>query len=405
MFGTLMICLPSAHEGGEVRVEYNGEPMVLGGSNANRPSFACWYSDVTHEVLPVKSGYRCVLTYNLATRPDSTRPTASALNLTKVPLRNALEEWIKDSASLKTSNVPNHIYDPLGYRYSKPPASLKDLNPTDSARIYLFKGFARQLPFEIFLAVLEKNEFGPITREYERKQMDSDYSGSGTDSMASYHELDEVEETTYTVRSLHTLYGETIASDFQFDLSLCLEPDPFEDLDNHSEECYEESASHRFRRSALVIVPHKRLGDYLARCVFESKSSEYSFRSRHNEDAFDSSRNSECNSALRYLGNICPAPSLQTSMLDAMCTLYISKPREYKRLEMAHILQTALQYSHYTLFQTVAVDHRGRLTMSFFDWIKKWLNSLSDADRTEKYGTWYVSETLNHHRFQALIRN
>ncbi|POV99155.1 hypothetical protein PSTT_13976 [Puccinia striiformis] len=31
---------------------------------------------VTHEVLPVQSGYRCVLTYNLATRPGHTRPTA-----------------------------------------------------------------------------------------------------------------------------------------------------------------------------------------------------------------------------------------------------------------------------------------------------------------------------------------
>ncbi|KAA1106372.1 hypothetical protein PGT21_034020 [Puccinia graminis f. sp. tritici] len=388
MFGTLMICLPSAHEGGEVRVEYNGEPMVLGGSDSNRPSFACWYSDVTHEVLPVQSGYRCVLTYNLATRPDSTRPTASALDLKKVPLRNALEEWINELGIRNTTTVPSHVYDPLGYEYGKPPTSIKELNLTDSARIHLFKGLSRQLPFEIFLAVLEKNDYGPITREYERKQLDSDYSGSGTDSMASFHELNEVEETTYTVRSLHTLYGETIASDFQLDLSLCLDPDPFEDVDDPSEDCYDESASHKFRRPALVVVPYKRLGDYLARCAFESKPSKYSFRSRHNEDEFDSSRNSECNSALRYLGNICPAPSLQTSMLDAMCTLYISKPREYKRLEMAHILQTALQYSHYTLFQTVAVDHRGRLTMSFFDWTKKWLISLSDADRTEKYETW-----------------
>ncbi|KAI9600163.1 hypothetical protein KEM48_000577 [Puccinia striiformis f. sp. tritici PST-130] len=71
MLGTLIICLPSAHTGGEVVVKHNGESKTLKTSDASQ-SFACWYSDVTHQVLPVKSGYRCVLTYNLATKPGLT---------------------------------------------------------------------------------------------------------------------------------------------------------------------------------------------------------------------------------------------------------------------------------------------------------------------------------------------
>jgi hypothetical protein len=79
-------------------------------------------------------------------------------------------------------------------------------------------------------------------------------------------------------------------------------------------------------------------------------------------------------------------------MLDAMCTLYVSQP--CKKLHRADLLRTALQYSHYPLFQTVGVRHQGRLHTCFFDWAKEWLNMLSDADRAEKYQVWYVWKLL-----------
>lgn len=68
MFGTLVICLPSPHEGGDVVVKHSGQAKTFSTSLV-QPSVLCWYSDVHHEVLPVTSGYRCVLTYNLAIPP------------------------------------------------------------------------------------------------------------------------------------------------------------------------------------------------------------------------------------------------------------------------------------------------------------------------------------------------
>ncbi|KAK0708876.1 hypothetical protein B0T21DRAFT_247800, partial [Apiosordaria backusii] len=65
MFGTLVICLPSPHEGGDVVVTHCGQRRVFKTSEFEQ-SFICWYSDVTHEVVPVTLGYRWVLTYNLA---------------------------------------------------------------------------------------------------------------------------------------------------------------------------------------------------------------------------------------------------------------------------------------------------------------------------------------------------
>lgn len=75
MFGTLVVSLPSTHTGGEVILKHCGETVIYK-SSKSRASCAGWYSDVTHEVRPVTSGYRWVLTYNLAI--DRSLPAPSA---------------------------------------------------------------------------------------------------------------------------------------------------------------------------------------------------------------------------------------------------------------------------------------------------------------------------------------
>ncbi|KAK5134948.1 hypothetical protein LTR08_005899 [Meristemomyces frigidus] len=64
MFATLVICLPSAHEGGDLILSHNGS-VVRYSFSQSQPAFGAWYSDVTHEVKEVTAGYRLVLTYNL----------------------------------------------------------------------------------------------------------------------------------------------------------------------------------------------------------------------------------------------------------------------------------------------------------------------------------------------------
>ncbi|KAK0739414.1 hypothetical protein B0T21DRAFT_255276, partial [Apiosordaria backusii] len=73
MFGTLIICLPSAHQGGEVVLKHQGQTAVYKTSE-HKQSWACWYSDVSHEVLPVRSGHRIVLTFNLAIVSQGSTP-------------------------------------------------------------------------------------------------------------------------------------------------------------------------------------------------------------------------------------------------------------------------------------------------------------------------------------------
>lgn len=68
MFGTLIVALPSAHEGGQLRVRHEGNETVVDFSDpAHRYDFqhAAFFADCEHEVEAVKSGYRCCVVYNL----------------------------------------------------------------------------------------------------------------------------------------------------------------------------------------------------------------------------------------------------------------------------------------------------------------------------------------------------
>lgn len=65
-FGSLVVCLPLEHEGGQLQVRHKGKEVTYDwGSHQDQISWAAFYSDCEHEVLEVKSGYRLTLTYNL----------------------------------------------------------------------------------------------------------------------------------------------------------------------------------------------------------------------------------------------------------------------------------------------------------------------------------------------------
>ena len=52
MFGTMVICLPSKHTGGEVHVSFHGktEQLSTAGTSEWSSSYLAWYGDVLHEI-------------------------------------------------------------------------------------------------------------------------------------------------------------------------------------------------------------------------------------------------------------------------------------------------------------------------------------------------------------------
>ena len=64
MIGSLVVGLPSTFRGGALEVQHGGETATYRGSKQSL-SLVAFYSDCRHQVRPVTSGHRIVLTYNL----------------------------------------------------------------------------------------------------------------------------------------------------------------------------------------------------------------------------------------------------------------------------------------------------------------------------------------------------
>ncbi|KAG9315448.1 hypothetical protein JVU11DRAFT_3059 [Chiua virens] len=105
MFGSLVVVLPTPHEGGQLVLRQDGKEWTIdftdNFANAKVPSacYVAFYSDIEHEVLPVTSGYRVTFTYNLYRLPfeitASPIPTPQHLNL-----KQALVDLINDKNTL-----------------------------------------------------------------------------------------------------------------------------------------------------------------------------------------------------------------------------------------------------------------------------------------------------------------
>lgn len=102
-FGSLVVCLPLPHQGGQLAVRHHGQQVVSDWSwdGLARPSikWAAFYSDCEHEVLEVTSGHRVTLTYNLYVVRGAGRLAGScpALQPASLPLFSMLGEMLRNA--------------------------------------------------------------------------------------------------------------------------------------------------------------------------------------------------------------------------------------------------------------------------------------------------------------------
>lgn len=115
--GSLVVCLPSIHQGGQLEVRHEGRIMTFDWSMPEtvRPEiqWAAFYSDCEHEVLEVTSGHRITLAYNLyaSSSTGSPRVGNGLMDPTQLPLYNILH-----SLFLQESFMPDGGY--LGFHTS-----------------------------------------------------------------------------------------------------------------------------------------------------------------------------------------------------------------------------------------------------------------------------------------------
>lgn len=80
--GSLVIALPSVHEGGQLTVEHAGQQQTFDWSLNKLPDepilqWGAFYSDCRHEVHEVTAGARITVTYNLM----AVKPTLPVLKV------------------------------------------------------------------------------------------------------------------------------------------------------------------------------------------------------------------------------------------------------------------------------------------------------------------------------------
>ena len=108
MIASLVVILPSVHEGGSLVLCQDGKEWIFDSSKAvsttpnAQAAFIASYRDVKHKVKEVTSGYLVTLTYNLylkkAGKTSLALTSSSEQENTELELKEALDSLLKDSA-------------------------------------------------------------------------------------------------------------------------------------------------------------------------------------------------------------------------------------------------------------------------------------------------------------------
>lgn len=172
MFGTLAISLPSLHEGGDLILYHNKEKVEFKTSSFSEfgSSFAAWYSDVTHEVKPVTSGYRLVLTYNLVRLNNAQMNVPPTLSSHTSRLRPVLQCW-ESSLNMENSTYPFYLIHKLEHQYTQASLAMDRLQGQDLAQAQFLKTVCESVGFGTYLGIMEKmilKDDDEYDEEYER---------------------------------------------------------------------------------------------------------------------------------------------------------------------------------------------------------------------------------------------
>ncbi len=119
MFATLIIELPSVYTGGELIIRHQGREVCVD-SQPNEPSeaaFAAFYADCLHEVLPVTSGCRLTLVYNLLRQGRGAQPVPPSYTAEQTRLASLLGEW-SEQRSLPEDGLPEKLIYLLEHSYT-----------------------------------------------------------------------------------------------------------------------------------------------------------------------------------------------------------------------------------------------------------------------------------------------
>jgi hypothetical protein len=204
MVGTLVVTLPSDAKGGALVVEHAGASVSYR-SSKQLLSFVAFYADCRHEVRPVASGYRVVLTYNLLLSGDSTGTVASGLDpgLTEELvgcLADHFSTRVPGRYGLPDQDPPTRLVYLLDYEYTERGLSWARLKGSDAARAGAVRAAVEVSDCQVVLALAEVHETWTAEEPYssydDHRWNDEDEDEDAGDGSPEGVELGELIEST-----------------------------------------------------------------------------------------------------------------------------------------------------------------------------------------------------------------
>lgn len=178
MVGTLVVTLPSTFTGGAILVEHQGE-VVHYRATRQPLSFIAFYADCRHEIRPVKTGYRIVLTYDLLLRGEVTGADAAPPALVEAIAMRLREHFATplpprfQAKGAPQREPPSRLVYLLDHEYTVRGLGWRQLKGSDAARAAALRAAAERAGCDVVLALAEVHE----TRECEEESWEPSWRG------------------------------------------------------------------------------------------------------------------------------------------------------------------------------------------------------------------------------------
>jgi predicted 2-oxoglutarate/Fe(II)-dependent dioxygenase YbiX len=257
MFATLVVVLPCDYSGGELIIRHRGQEVRvdLHRDEPSEAAFAAFYADCLHEVLPIASGYRLALIYNLVRVGSGPLPQAPDYGAEQQRLVRLLGDW----STAAPDATPDKLVYPLEHAYTLAEIAFAALKGKDAAVAQCLIPAADTAGCDLHLALISVTESGW-----------AEYTGGGRWDSPEF-EIGEVTETYWEIHDW-CLPGDSrpVMDSLPFSEDELSPADALADLDETEPEFSEatgnEGASFErtYQRAALVLWPRTRRAATLA---------------------------------------------------------------------------------------------------------------------------------------------
>ena len=162
MFASLVIGLPSKHEGGVLYIRFDGREEAIDFSiaaNNYKMPYVAFFADCEHEIKPVTSGYRICLVYNLIQKGGSKRISSPQFISQTEHLAAFLKTW-----EAKMDSVPKAVL--LGHQYTPANFSENNLKLHDKPRATALMEAAERAGYFARLGLVTSYLMGELEEDY-----------------------------------------------------------------------------------------------------------------------------------------------------------------------------------------------------------------------------------------------